>query len=185
MANGSLLEYLKNCPFLLPNSELRYFKCICWGGVSCWGAFLHWACLFFDLLKHGLESMKYYFPSFCLPLSNMQSRQSISQLASSRNRCRSGEGWEIGIVARTIWCCWFLRAILQAQSSLVMALVPSCYLPLPLTPPVALHPPAASAMPFICCLPRTAGSSGWAMYLLFQSEIHYTCCRAKHKIDSQ
>lgn len=52
--------------FFLQNSELGYFQCICWKG-SAVGNMSHWTCLFFDLLKHGLEIVNDC-PSFCLPL---------------------------------------------------------------------------------------------------------------------
>lgn len=58
MANGIII---------LQNSELGYFKYICWEG-SAVGCVSHGTCLFFDLLQHGLEMINDH-PSLCLPLS--------------------------------------------------------------------------------------------------------------------
>lgn len=52
--------------FFLQNSELGSFQCVRWKG-SAVGNISHRTCLFFDLLKHGLEIVNHC-SSFCLPL---------------------------------------------------------------------------------------------------------------------
>lgn len=177
--------------FFLQNSELGSFQCIRWKG-SAVGNISHRTCLFFDLLKHGLEIVNHY-SSVCLYYccfgSNIHTNQSSNQLAFWKIRCRSRVRIEVRVegVKKSKNSLELLTSGGKFLSTKIPSGGPSLpnYLLSTLFLPKGLHETGTCTMQLICWLPLNCRLLRVNYVLLIQSEIYSAWCSVNHKIDSK